>query len=228
MGWVKWCYEETRKKVPELPDFDTFWKNGMAKIWNFRKDPIALEAFRRDPEKHPLKTPSGRIEIYSERLAKEVADWVLPEGDAISPIPVFRRTWDMPGDPKEKDYPLQCFGFHGHGRIHSTFHNLPHLRDLHPDVVFMNVLDAEERGIADGDKVFVFNDRGTVLLPARVTPRIMPGVITIPQGAWYDPKIIDGKSVDVGGCINTLTGHRPSPYAKGNAQHNILVQVRKA
>ena len=228
MGWVKWCYEETRKKVPELPDFDTFWKNGMAKIWNFRKDPIALEAFRRDPEKHPLKTPSGRIEIYSERLAKEVADWVLPEGDAISPIPVFRRTWDMPGDPKEKDYPLQCFGFHGHGRIHSTFHNLPHLRDLHPDAVFMNVLDAEERGIADGDKVFVFNDRGTVLLPARVTPRIMPGVITIPQGAWYDPKIIDGKSVDVGGCINTLTGHRPSPYAKGNAQHNILVQVRKA
>ena len=107
MGWVKWCYEETRKKVPELPDFDTFWKNGMAKIWNFRKDPIALEAFRKDPEKHPLKTPSGRIEIYSERLAKEVADWVLPEGDAISPIPVFRRTWDMPGDPKEKDYPLQ-------------------------------------------------------------------------------------------------------------------------
>lgn len=228
MGWVKWCYEETRKKVPELPDFDTFWKNGMAKIWNFRKDPIALEAFRKDPEKHPLKTPSGRIEIYSERLAKEVADWVLPEGDAISPIPVFRRTWDMPGDPKEKDYPLQCFGFHGHGRIHSTFHNLPHLRDLHPDVVFMNVLDAEERGIADGDKVFVFNDRGTVLLPARVTPRIMPGVVTIPQGAWYDPKIIDGRSVDVGGCINTLTGHRPSPYAKGNAQHNILVQVRKA
>ena len=228
MGWVKWCYEETRKKVPELPDFDTFWKNGMAKIWNFRKDPIALEAFRRDPEKHPLKTPSGRIEIYSERLAKEVADWVLPEGDAISPSPVFRRTWDMPGDPKEKDYPLQCFGFHGHGRIHSTFHNLPHLRDLHPDVVFMNVLDAEERGIADGDKVFVFNDRGTVLLPARVTPRIMPGVVTIPQGAWYDPKIIDGRSVDVGGCINTLTGHRPSPYAKGNAQHNILVQVRKA
>ena len=228
MGWVKWCYEETRKKVPELPDFDTFWKNGMAKIWNFRKDPIALEAFRKDPEKHPLKTPSGRIEIYSKRLAKEVADWVLPEGDAISPIPVFRRTWDMPGDPKEKDYPLQCFGFHGHGRIHSTFHNLPHLRDLHPDVVFMNVLDAEERGIADGDKVFVFNDRGTVLLPARVTPRIMPGVVTIPQGAWYDPKIIDGRSVDVGGCINTLTGHRPSPYAKGNAQHNILVQVRKA
>ena len=74
----------------------------------------------------------------------------------------------------------------------------------------------------------VFNDRGRLMLPARVTPRIMPGVITIPQGAWFDPKVIDGKRVDVCGCINTLTAHRPSPYAKGNAQHNILVEVRKA
>lgn len=41
-------------------------------------------------------------------------------------------------------------------------------------------------------------------------------------------EVIDGKRVDVGGCINTLTAHRPSPYAKGNAQHNILVEVRKA
>ena len=92
----------------------------------------------------------------------------------------------------------------------------------------MNVLDAQSRGIADGDMVDVFNDRGTVRLPARVTPRIMPGVVTIPQGAWYEPKMINGKRIDVGGCINTLTAHRPSPLGKGNAQHNILVQVRKA
>ena len=65
MGWVKWCYEETRKKVPQLPDFATFWKDGMAKVWGYRKDPIALEAFRKDPMKHPLKTRSGKIEIYS-------------------------------------------------------------------------------------------------------------------------------------------------------------------
>lgn len=60
MGWVKWCYEETRKKVSQLPDFATFWKDGMAKVWGYRKDPIALEAFRKDPMKHPLKTPSGQ------------------------------------------------------------------------------------------------------------------------------------------------------------------------
>jgi anaerobic selenocysteine-containing dehydrogenase len=179
MGWVKWCYEETRKKVPQLPDFATFWKDGMAKVWGYRKDPIALEAFRKDPMKHPLKTPSGKIEIYSEQLARETADWEIPEGDVISPIPIFYRTWDMPGDPEGKAFPLQCFGFHGHGRIHSTFHNLPKLRYLHPDMVVMNPIDAEARGIKDGEKVVVFNRRGGVMLPARVTPRIMPGVITI-------------------------------------------------
>ena len=226
--WVRWCYEETRKKVPELPDFETFWKNGMAKVWGLRKDAVALEAFRKDPEKNKLKTASGKIEIYSEPLAKMVSDWKIPKDEVISPIPVFFRTWEMPGDPKAKQYPLQCFGFHGHGRIHSTFHNLPKLRELHPDAAYINVLDAEARGIADGDLVDVFNDRGTVRLPARVTPRIMPGVVTIPQGAWYKPQMINGKRIDVGGCINTLTSHRPSPLGKGNAQHTILVEVRKA
>ncbi len=226
--WVVWCYEETRKKFPALPPFEEFWKAGMAKVWGVRKDPVALEAFRKDPVKNKLKTPSGKIEIYSEKLAKQVADWKLPEGDVITPIPTFYSTWDMPGDPKQKKYPLQCFGFHGHGRIHSTFHNLPYLRSLHPDAVYMNPIDAEKRGISDGDTVQIFNDRGIVQLPARVTPRLMPGVTTIPQGAWYTPKTIGGKTVDVGGCINTLAGHRPSAYAKGNAQHNILVEIRKA
>ena len=226
--WVKWCYEETRKKVPQMPTFEEFWKTGRAIVWNYRKDPIALEKFRADPEKNKLKTPSGKIEIYSEKLARETADWKLPEGDVITPIPTFQQTWDMPGSAEAKKYPLQCFGFHGHGRIHSTFHNLPRLRSLHPDAIYMNPVDAAARGISDGDMTYIFNDRGTVRLPARVTPRLMPGVVTMPQGAWYNPQMIDGRLVDVGGCINTLSGHRPSPYAKGNAQHNIMVEIRKA
>ena len=95
-------------------------------------------------------------------------------------------------------------------------------------MVVMNPIDAEARGIKDVEKVVVFNRRGGVMLPARVTPRIMPGVITIPQGAWHKPTMVNGMRIDVGGCINTLAGHRPSAYAKGNAQHNILVEVRKA
>lgn len=120
------------------------------------------------------------------------------------------------GAKAAKKYPLQCFGYHGHGRTHSTFHNLPWLREVHPDQVLINELDAKVRNIADGDKVHVFNDRGCIEVPAHVTKRIMPGVCAVPQGAWYKPVKKDGKTIDVGACINTLTGHRPSPLAKGN------------
>ena len=73
--------------------------------------------------------------------------------------------------------------------------------------------------------VKVFNDRGAVIIPAKVTPRIMPGVMSLPQGAWVS-KDADGS--DRGGCVNMLTTLRPSPLAKGNPQHTNLVQVVKA
>lgn len=228
MGWIRWCYEETRRKYPTLPDFDTFWTTGPQQVYGLRKNMVALSEFREDPVKNPLKTPSGKIEIYSERLADIAKTWVLPEGDVISALPKFCATWEMPGDPLAAKYPLQCYGYHGHGRIHSTFHNLPWLREQFPDHVLMNPIDAKMRGIANDDPVEVFNDRGTVELRAKVTPRIMPGVCSIPQGAWYRPVEKNGRRVDAGGNINTLTSLRPSPLAKGNAQHTVLVDVRKA
>ena len=226
--WVQWCYEETRKKFPQLPDFATFWKGGPVQLAGLRKDMVALRDFREDPQKHPLKTPSGKIEIYSSRLADLAQRWILPAGDVISALPKFVRTWEMPGDALQKKYPLQCFGYHGHGRIHSTFHNLPWLREQFPDHVLVNELVAKARGITNDDLVLVYNDRGAVELPAKVTPRIMPGVCSIPQGAWYRPVQKNGRTVDVGGNINTLTHHRPSPLAKGNAQHTNLVEIKKA
>lgn len=226
--WIRWCYEETRKVNPELPDFETFWKQGPTQLFEVKWEPIMFRDFREDPEKHPLDTPSGKIEIYSERLAKLAEEWVLPEGDVISVLPKFVRTFDMPGDELDKKYPLQCFGYHGHGRTHSTFHNLPWLREAHPDLLLLNEIDAKARGLKKGDLCEVFNDRGIIEVPVHVTKRIIPGVCAVPQGAWYKPVKKNGRLVDVGANINTLTGHRPSPLAKGNPQHSNLVEVRKA
>jgi anaerobic dimethyl sulfoxide reductase subunit A len=72
--------------------------------------------------------------------------------------------------------------------------------------------------------VKVFNQRGTVILPCRITKRIMPGVVNIPQGAWWKP---DKDGNDIGGNINTLTSERWTPLAFGNAQHTIMAQIEK-
>ena len=93
--------------------------------------------------------------------------------------------------------------------------------------LWINPVDAEERGIADGDEVRVFNDRGELRIIAKVTPRIIPGTVAMPQGMWHDADM-NGDKIDHGGCINTVTIYRPSPLAKANPQHSNICQVAKA
>ena len=86
---------------------------------------------------------------------------------------------------------------------------------------WINTKDALARGIKDGDLVDIFNDRGRIRIKATVTERIMPGVVNVSQGAWYDP---DSDGIDYGGCANVLTSDDHSP---GGAPHmnSILVQA---
>ena len=225
--WVRWCYEQTRKARPDVfPSYEEFQKVGIVKYSMGNDSGIVMEDFRRDPEKYPLSTPSGKIEIYSERLAQIAKTWELPKekGQEIHPIPRFIATTQMlnQGDPRQKDYPLEAFGFHGPGRTHSTYHNVPWLRELHPDEVLMNPVDAKARGLKTGDTVKVYNERGALVLPLKVTPRIIPHLVAFPQGAWYKP---DASGIDKGGCFNVLTQLKPTPLAKANPSHSNLVNV---
>jgi anaerobic dimethyl sulfoxide reductase subunit A len=121
-------------------------------------------------------------------------------------------------------YPLQAIGHHTLARVHSTHANNDWLQEAFPQRIFINPIDAAARDIHDGDLVRVWNDRGELVIPARVTPRILPGVVDIPQGAWWKP---DANGVDHGGCINVLTSHRWTPLAFGSTQHTIMVEVEK-
>jgi anaerobic dimethyl sulfoxide reductase subunit A len=76
------------------------------------------------------------------------------------------------------------------------------------DDVWLHPRDAHGRGIRDGELVRVFNDRGAVVLPARVTDRIAPGAVSIKEGAWFTP---DAEGTDVRGCANVLTDDRSAP-----------------
>jgi anaerobic selenocysteine-containing dehydrogenase len=115
-------------------------------------------------------------------------------------------------------------GHHYKQRTHSSYGNNPWLEEAAPQMVWMNPLDAADRDIRHGDRVRIFNRFGETRVRAKVTPRIMPGVLSLPQGAWHR---VDKDGVDQNGCINVLTRQRPSPVAKGNPQHSNLVQVEK-
>ena len=94
-------------------------------------------------------------------------------------------------------------------------------------MAWVNPVDAEQRKIKDGDTIRVFNDRGEIRIEAKVTPRVIPGTVAIPQGMWHDADM-SGDRVDRGGNINTLTIYRPSPLAKANPQHSNIGQIAKA
>lgn len=225
--WVRQVVEDSQPEVPGLPDFASLREMGVWKV----KSPdasgnIGLKSFRADPVANPLKTPSGKIEIFSSQLWEMAKTWELPEGDKITALPEHRATWESAEEARtNKKYPLQCIGHHYKQRTHSTYGNVDWMREAHPQVVWMNPVDATARGLENDDLVEVFNDRGRIRLPVRVTPRIAPGVLSVPQGAWYAP---DKNGVDVGGAVNTLTSWRPTAVSKGNAQHTALVQVEKA
>ncbi|GAB2884374.1 DMSO/selenate family reductase complex A subunit [Nocardioides pacificus] len=224
--WLRQIVKESQAAIPGLPDFDELRTLGIWKQANPDGSIVPLADFRADPRKNPLETPSGLIEIYSERLQELSDTWELPEGDHITAVPEYYPTWEGSEEAAAStSHPLQLIGHHYKQRTHSTYGNVDWMKEAHPQMVWINSRDAQERGIEQNDKVQVFNDRGRIEIVAHVTQRIAPGVASVPQGAWFTPRA-DG--VDTGGCTNTLTSLRPSPLAKGNAQHTTLVQIEKA
>ena len=222
--WVRWLLEESRKNVADLPSYDELKEMGV-----FRKklDPvIELKDFREDPIANALATPSGKIEIWSSNLYKMSTDWNYDDDQWIDALPIYRRTRELAGDPLQAKYPIQVIGHHYKQRTHSSYGNSPWLKEAHPQRVWINTLDAAARDIKEGDMTRVHNDFGEIRLPAYVTNRILPGVSSVPQGAWYTPEKPGG--VDVGGSVNTLTSHQTTAYAKGNGQHSALVQIERA
>lgn len=224
-GWLRHLYEQSREAIPALPSFEEFRKQGIFKQRDPEGHHIAYKAFRENPAANPLTTPSGKIEIYSAQLAEIAKTWTLEKDDVIDPLPVYSPGFEHITDPLAKKYPLQLTGFHYKARAHSTYGNVDVLKAACRQEMWINPLDARERDIKNGDAIRIFNDRGEVHIAAKVTPRILPGVVALGEGAWYDP---DKQRIDRAGCINVLTTQRPSPLAKGNPSHTNLVQVEKA
>lgn len=215
--WLETIYKELQKSEPELPDYEQFKAAG---IYRYQNNPrvIAFEKECRNPVKHPFPTKSGLIEIFSPEI------YNTKFKDFVPAIPRYVEPLEGPMDPLTEKYPIQLIGWHTKRRCHSIHDNNKELHKLDPQALWMHPEDAAARGISDGNMVLVWNDRGRIQIPVKVTARIKKGAAALAQGAWYQPGP-DG--TDLAGSINVLTSQRPTAYAKGNPQHTNLVEIRK-
>jgi len=196
-----------------IKDYDKFKADGIHRI-EMEEPYVAFRQQIEDPENHKFNTPSGKIEIYSQRLA-ELSDPMIPSVAKYIPSAEDRN------DPLMKKYPLQLLSPHPRVRVHSGLQNIDWLMEAEPHVVWINPVDAGARGIRDGDEVYVFNDRGKLAIKAWVTRRIIPGVVSIYEGTYYEP---DENGICRGGCVNVLT---PDTYSPGGAAalKSALVEI---
>lgn len=224
--WVCRIWRETQQNAAfhgwSLPDWDTFIAGDMVELPDPSPNQVFLAEFRDDPDAHPLDTPSGRIELFSQTVASfDLADC---RGHA---------TWNEPRDRAaglHHRFPLALCSGQPATRLHSQFDSGAHSRSTKVkgrEPILIHPSDASARGVADGEIVEVFNDRGRCLAGARVTDDVMEGVVFLWTGAWYDPDLSDPHHRDRHGNPNVLTHDlRTSAFSQGPASHSAYVEVR--
>ncbi|MDX2511661.1 MAG: molybdopterin-dependent oxidoreductase [Desulfobacterales bacterium] len=211
---LKMFVENNPETGPLIPDYEKFKKEGIHRV-DLPEPIVAFSDQIKDLENHPFETPSGKIEIFSQRV-EDMNHPLCPS------IPKYMEVPEDRNDPLVKKYPLQLLTPHPKNRVHSELYKVEWLSEIEPHQAWINADDAQKRGVSDGDQIHVFNDRGTVTIKAWVTQRIKPGVISIFEGAWYTP---DKDGIDQGACANTLTR---DAYSGGGAavMNTTLVEVK--
>lgn len=224
-AWLRHLYDGWHARLGatgvHVPDFATFWSSEQIEIPVIDQHQVLLSEFRGAPDKYPVPTPSGRIEIFSATIDQFKYD-------------------DCPGHPVWLE-PAEWLGNAGPDQLHLIC-NQPKSR-LHSQLdvgatsqatkihgrepVRMHPADASARGLLEGDVVKVFNDRGSCLAGLVLSDAVMPGVMQLSTGAWYDPDPQD-PSFCRHGNPNVLTADRPSSrLSQGTTAQHALVEVER-
>ena len=225
--WLRHIYDRARQSAAAqdvtLPSYDEFWEDGHIEIPRPDKPTVMLEEFRADPEIHPLPSPSGRIEIFSEVVSGF--------GYADCPgHPAWLEPIEWLGSTAAGTYPLHMISNQPRTRLHGQLDNGTVSRDDKingREPVWIHPFDAAERGLVDGDVVRVFNQRGALLAGVKVTSDVRQGVIQLATGAWYDPEDPSVEnSLDKHGNPNVLTiDQGTSQLGQGPIAHSALVDI---
>ncbi|MEE9656218.1 molybdopterin guanine dinucleotide-containing S/N-oxide reductase [Kluyvera ascorbata] len=207
-----------------LPPFAEFWQaNELIEMPESEQNAafVRFGAFRADPQANPLSTPSGKIEIYSERIAS----FQYPD---CPPHPMWLEPDEWHGNAEPEQ--LQLLSAHPAHRLHSQLNHTT-LRERYAvagrEPLTLHPQDAKARQIQDGDLVRVWNHRGQVLAGAVVSEDIKPGVICLHEGAWPDLDL-EADGICKNGAVNVLTKDIPSSrLGNGCAGNTALAWIEK-
>jgi biotin/methionine sulfoxide reductase len=227
--WLEHIYAAARAaaagKDIELPVFDAFWERGHCEIAPPEHEEVPFADFRRDPAAHKLRTPSGKIEIFSAKIAG--FGYAGQPGHAVWIEP---REWL--GAAGARQYPLHLLSNQPKARLHSQLDPGPVSRAAKiagREPILIHPGDAAARNIRDGDVVRVYNGRGACLAGASLSPKLLPGVVQMATGAWFDP-VDPGApgALDAHGNPNMLTRDvGTSPIAQSCSAQTCLVEIER-
>ncbi|MDL2059941.1 molybdopterin-dependent oxidoreductase [Mesosutterella sp. AGMB02718] len=225
-GWLHRLYGEAAGRAREsgltLPSFNAFWEKGWVPfpVPEKARGFVDFALFREDPERHPLPTPSGRIELFSEKIASFGYGDCPPHPAWLDPAPE---------DPRVRSrFPLRLVSPKSRFRLHSQLDPCPR-KDRgpsDPEWLRIHPRDARARAIAQGDLVLARSPRGALLARASVTEDVMEGTVALAHGAWFEPEWVGDELLDLHGSSNTLTEDVPtSALACGNTASAFDVEV---
>ncbi|RKZ12964.1 hypothetical protein DRQ32_02585 [bacterium] len=221
--------EERLKVLPGLGDkaIDAYLRSCLEPL-----DGVTLEKLHEGPVIVPgheeiafadgvFATPSGRIELLSREAARRWNVNALPTW--VEPAESMRRRGDAEaghtaGTPDEGDW-LYFMTPNTKNRIHSQFNNLESIRAMSPGPSLqMHPDDAVQRGLIDGTRARIFNDRGELDVPVLLDWAIKPGCVAMTNGWW----------ITQGGTVNFCSLGRETDMGHGAAFHENLVRVEKS
>jgi len=229
MGWLVHMYEGARKRAQELgyspPPFDAFWETGRYEFSAPLECESFLGAFRRDPDASRLSTPSGKIEIFSETIARFKYDDCPPHPSWLEPA-------EWLGSDRVAKFPLHLLSNQPSVRLHSQLDpsRLSRASKISGrEPLRMSPVDAESRGLRLGDTVRVFNDRGSFVAAVQIVDYLTSGVIQIATGAWFDPAEPGTPgSLEKHGNPNVVTDDKgTSRLGQSSVAQTTLVEVER-
>ena len=227
--WLQFLYDETKSNPrsggSELPDFNQFVRKGWFRVEPPSEPGVFLKPFRDDPAANPLRTPSGKIEIFSETIDSYSYNDCVGHASWIEPSEWLGKSDKAPDEmhliSNQPASRLHSQLDHGQFSCEHKVQGREPIR-IHPE-------DALAREIESGDIVRVFNGRGAFLASAKLDRNIRNGVLQIATGAWFDPlNPKEEQHTCKHGNPNLVTHDRgTSSLAQGPTSMTCLVKIEK-